>query len=254
MIDLNADIGESFGQYTIGNDQSILEFVSSANIACGFHAGDPSVMHNTVKLALKHDVSIGAHPGYPDLQGFGRRTMSFSPEEVHDMVLYQVGALYAFVKASGGKLQHVKPHGALYNEAVKSFLFSSAIARAVSIFQPDLILMGPSGSELERAALKHSIPFAREVFADRAYDDKGHLVSRHAKGALIHDTNTCIERMLDMLDQKPVQSINGNPLSLSGDTICLHGDHPEAVLFAKSLKKALIDKGHTVSPLNSFLL
>ncbi len=254
MIDLNADIGESFGHYNLGNDQAILEFISSANVACGFHAGDPTVMNRTVNEALKHGVSIGAHPGYPDLQGFGRRTMSFSPEEVYDLILYQVGALHAFVKAAGSKLQHVKPHGALYNEAVKSPLLSSAIARAVSRFQPDLMLMGPSGSALEKAALQHSIPFAREVFADRAYDDKGHLVSRHDSRALIRDKTTCIQRMLDMLDQKPVQSINGNPLSLSGDTICLHGDHPEAVLFAKSLKKALVDKGHTVSPLNQWFL
>lgn len=254
MIDLNADIGESFGHYNLGNDQAILEFISSANVACGFHAGDPTVMNRTVEAALKHGVSIGAHPGYPDLQGFGRRAMSFSPEEVYDLILYQVGALHAFVKAAGSELQHVKPHGALYNEAVLSPLLSSAIARAVSSFQPDLILMGPSGSALEHAALQHSIPFAREVFADRAYDDKGHLVSRHFSGALIRDKTTCIQRMLDMLDKKPIQSINGNPLSLSGDTICLHGDHPEAVLFAKSLKKALIDRGHTVSPLNQWLL
>jgi len=254
MIDLNADIGESFGHYNLGNDRAILEFISSANIACGFHAGDPTVMNRTVDLALKHGVSIGAHPGYPDLQGFGRRAMSFSPEEVYDMILYQVGALHAFVKAAGSKLQHVKPHGSLYNEAVKSHLLSSAIARAVSSFQPDLILMGPSGSALEQAALLHSIPFAREVFADRAYDDNGHLVSRHVKGALIHNKNICIQRMLDMLEKKPVQSINGNPLLLSGDTICLHGDHSEAVLFAKSLKIALTDKGYTVSPLKQWLL
>lgn len=254
MIDLNADLGESFGQYTIGNDESILKHITSANIACGFHAGDPSVMHKTVEMALEHGVSIGAHPGYPDLQGFGRRTLACSAEEVYDLMLYQIGALHAFLKASGGKLQHVKPHGALYNEAVKSPILSSAIARAVSRFQSDLILMGPAGSALEQAANSHSIPFAREVFADRAYDDEGHLVSRHLEGALIHEKTVCIQRMLDMLENKPVQSLNGLPLMLSGDTICLHGDHPEAVLFAKSLKESLVGHGHNVSSLNHWLL
>lgn len=254
MIDLNADLGESFGQYTIGNDESILKYATSANIACGFHAGDPSVMHKTVEMALHHGVSIGAHPGYPDLQGFGRRAMAFSPEEVYDLMLYQIGALNAFVTASGSCLQHVKPHGALYNEAATSPTLSSAIARSISHFQSDLILMGPAGSALEQAANYYSIPFAREVFADRAYDDVGHLVSRHLDGALIHDKNLCIQRMLDMLEQKPVQSINGHPLILKGDTICLHGDHPEAVLFAKSLKESLVDHGHNVTPLSHWLL
>lgn len=254
MIDLNADLGESFGQYSIGNDESILKHITSANIACGFHAGDPSVMRKTVEMALDHGVSIGAHPGYPDLQGFGRRTLACSAEEVYDLVLYQIGALYAFVKAAGGNLQHVKPHGALYNEAVKSPVLSSAIAGALSHLQSDLILMGPAGSALEQAANSHSLPFAREVFADRAYDDEGHLVSRHMEGALIHEKAVCIQRMLDMLENKPVQSINGYPLMLSGDTICLHGDHPEAVFFAKSLRESLVGHGHTVLSLNHWLL
>ena len=254
MIDLNADLGEGFGQYTIGNDESILKHITSANIACGFHAGDPSVMHKTVEMALQSGVSIGAHPGYPDLQGFGRRALACSPEEVYDLMLYQIGALNGFVKALGGTLQHVKPHGALYNEAVKSPVLSSAIAQALSHFQSDLILMGPADSALEQAANSHSIPFAREVFADRAYDDDGHLVNRHLDGALIHEKTLCIQRMLDMLEQKPIQSINGHPVMLSGDTICLHGDHPEAVLFAKSLRETLVGHGHTVSSLGRWLL
>ncbi|MDW7671314.1 MAG: 5-oxoprolinase subunit PxpA [Bacillota bacterium] len=254
MIDLNADVGESFGIYEIGNDFQLLAYVSSANIACGFHAGDPNVMTRTVKASLENGVAIGAHPGYPDLQGFGRRSMNFSPEELYNMILYQSGALQAIVKAYGGKLQHVKPHGALYNEAVVHLQKATAIAQATMALGADVILMGPAGSALQKAAESCEIPFAREVFADRAYEDNGQLVSRSKAGALIHDEAVCIRRMVDMLEKKPILSINGTPLTLSGDTICLHGDHPESVSFAAALNKSIQAAGHSIESLSQWIL
>jgi 5-oxoprolinase (ATP-hydrolysing) subunit A len=250
MIDLNADLGESFGVYTIGNDTSLMSHISSASIACGFHAGDPMVMRHTVNEALKKGVAVGAHPGYPDLQGFGRRSMTYTPDEIYALIIYQTGALNAFVKASGGQLQHIKPHGALYNEAARDMELALAIARAAADMSPDLILVGPAGSALQKAAVLSGIPFAGEVFADRAYEDDGSLVSRSKAGALIKDPVECIDRMLRMMNHEPVTSINGHPLHLTGNTICLHGDHAEAVVFATLLREALIKAGVTITALS----
>ena len=250
MIDLNADLGESFGIYTIGNDASLMSYISSASIACGFHAGDPMVMRHTVNEALKKGVAVGAHPGYPDLQGFGRRSMTYTPDEVYAQTIYQAGALNAFVKAAGAQLQHIKPHGALYNEAAKDMRLALAIARAAADISPDLILVGPAGSALQKAAVLNSIPFAGEVFADRAYEDDGSLVSRSKEGALIKDPSECVNRMLRMLNHEPVTSINGQPLHLAGNTICLHGDHAEAVAFAALLKESLINAGIAITALS----
>ncbi|SMP44841.1 LamB/YcsF family protein [Anoxynatronum buryatiense] len=253
MIDLNADLGESFGTYTMGNDACMMSHITSANIACGFHAGDPMVMQRTVELALKHDVAVGAHPGYPDLQGFGRRQMRLSSEEIMAMLLYQAGALKAFLQACGGKLQHLKPHGALYNEAAVDEPLAMAVAKATSLLGTDVILVGPPDSALSKAAEHCSIPYAREVFADRAYESNGRLVDRRKEGALIHDVDLCIQRMLTMINGQPIESIDGHALHLKGDTICLHGDHPQAIVFAGVLKKAMQESQISLAPLHKLL-
>lgn len=253
MIDMNADMGESFGVYQLGNDLSLLKHITSANIACGYHAGDPTVMRKTVMAALDNEVAVGAHPGFPDLQGFGRRNMALTPEEVQDIILYQAGALNAFVRAAGARLQHIKPHGSLYNQAVQDEALAGAVAKAVARLGDDLILMGPSGSALEKAAAECSIPYAREVFADRAYDSRGQLAARSVEGALIRDETTCIQRMLSMLQGKPIPAIDGSMILLSGDTICLHGDHPESVAFARALRQAVINAGFTIAPLQRII-
>ena len=254
MIDLNADLGESFGAYVMGNDAGIMPYITSANIACGFHAGDPLVMQQTVELALKHQVAVGAHPGYPDLQGFGRRQMVFSPDEVLAMVLYQAGALMAFLRACVGKLQHLKPHGALYNEAAVNQPLAMAVAKATMQLGSDVILLGPPDSELSRAAESCQIPYAREVFADRAYEDDGRLVDRRLTGAVIHEPDVCLHRMISMIKGKPITSIHGNPLYLQGETICLHGDHPQALAFATALKKAIQESQVPLVPLSKMAL
>jgi 5-oxoprolinase (ATP-hydrolysing) subunit A len=251
MIDLNADLGESFGNYRMGNDAAMMPHISSANIACGFHAGDPMVMRRTVKTALEHGVAVGAHPGLPDLQGFGRRKISFLPDEIYAMVLYQAGALQAFVKSEGSRLQHIKPHGALYHEAAHHQSLAEAVVHAAAAIGPDIILIGPSGSALEAAASNCSVPFASEIFADRAYEDDGTLVDRSREGAVIHDSETSVSRILSMLAGEPVLSINGHPLRLSGNTICLHGDHAGAVMFAARLNESIVNAGFSIASLKN---
>lgn len=238
-VDLNCDLGESFGVYKIGMDEEILKFVTSANIACGFHAGDPSVMHKTVKLALENGVSIGAHPGLPDLEGFGRRNMNISPEGAYDMVAYQIGALNAFVKIEGGKMQHVKPHGALYNMAVKDKLLAEAIAKAVYNVDSQLILFGLSGSELIKAGEKIGLRTASEVFADRTYQQDGSLTPRSNKDALITDSNEAIKQVIKMVMEKSVLCQQGFDIPIKADTICLHGDGIHALTFAEEINKQL---------------
>lgn len=206
MVDLNCDIGESFGAYQIGRDSEILEFVTSANIACGFHAGDPATMRRTVKLALASGVALGAHPGLPDLAGFGRRDMDISPQEAYDMVLYQIGALWGFVRAEGAKLQHVKPHGALYNMAARNAGLAEAIAEAVYKADPDLILFGLAGSELIQAGKKAGLRTASEVFSDRTYQSDGSLTPRREQGALIADEQTSLNQVIRMVAEKKVMS------------------------------------------------
>ena len=238
-IDINSDLGESFGAYTMGNDAEVLRYVTSANIACGFHASDPLTMQKAVRLAKEAGAKIGAHPGYPDLVGFGRRELKVSPAELKAMVIYQVGALQAVCKAEGTKLHHVKPHGAMYNMAAKDEKLADAIAEAVAAVDGSLTLVGLSGSCLKAAAEKHGLAFAAEVFADRAYEDDGSLVSRTKPGAMIEDEDLAIRRMLHLLETGTIESSNGKEIRLEADTICVHGDSPKAVLFAKKLREAL---------------
>lgn len=253
-IDLNADMGESFGAYTMGNDEALLSVVSSANIACGFHAGDPSVMHRTVRWALEKGVAIGAHPGLPDLMGFGRRAMDVSPDEVYDLTLYQLGALSAFVKAEGGRLHHLKPHGALYHLAAKQRPIADAIAKAVARFDEHLVLVGQSGSELVAAGLALGLQTASEVFADRTYQPDGSLTPRQSSHALITDANSAARQALELALYGRVTAIDGSTLTLQADTICLHGDGPHALTFATAIRTALQDAGVQIRALASLSL
>ncbi|PGB02509.1 5-oxoprolinase subunit PxpA [Bacillus toyonensis] len=235
-IDLNCDLGESFGAYKMGNDDEILPFVSSINVACGFHAGDPIVMRQTVEKALKHNVAIGAHPGFPDLIGFGRRNMNVSASEVYDYVLYQIGALDGFVKAAGAKMHHVKPHGALYNMAATDPAIADAIVKAISHMNPNLLLYGLANSEaFIQAAEKYNVTFMQEVFADRTYKQDGTLTSRTEKNALITDEGEAIKQVLQMVKEGYVEAVNGEKVTVQAQTICLHGDGEKAVQFAERI-------------------
>ncbi|MBC8986724.1 LamB/YcsF family protein [Pedobacter sp. N36a] len=242
-VDLNCDMGEGFGAFDIGNDAAIMPFVSSVNIACGWHAGDPAVMKRTVRLAISHGVAIGAHPGLPDLQGFGRREMAITPEEAQDMVIYQVGALDAFVKTEGGKLHHVKPHGALYNMAAKDKAFAEAIAIAIYKIDPGLILYGLSGSELVLAGERTGLKVANEVFADRTYQPDGSLTSRKQPDALITDHFLAVAQVVQMVKAGTVLSAQGTLVPIQADTICIHGDGNSALTFAEQLQKRLLKEG-----------
>lgn len=238
-VDLNCDIGEDFGRYTLANQKEILKYVTSANIACGFHAGDPSVMRETVKVALENHVKIGAHPGLPDLVGFGRREMAISYQEAYDMVVYQVGALQAFLTIEGEKMQHVKPHGALYNMAAKNPEIAEAIAKAVYDISPDLILFGLASSELTKAGEKIGLPTAHEVFADRTYQEDGTLTSRKQPNALITSHDEAVKQVIRMVKEGKVKSCQGTDVLLRADTICIHGDGEHAVDFAQFIKNEL---------------
>ncbi|MGM7723247.1 LamB/YcsF family protein [Metabacillus sp. Hm71] len=242
-IDLNCDMGESFGRYTIGSDEEIISLITSANIACGFHAGDPSTMRKTIRLAMDYSVSIGVHPGLNDLNGFGRRTMAVSAAEVYDLVVYQIGALYGFVLAEGAKLSHVKPHGALYNMAAVNQELAEAIAEAVYDINPELILYGLSGSEMIKAGKKIGLKTANEVFADRTYMEDGTLTPRSKENALIKDENQAISQVLKMVIEQKVDTVSGVEVPISADTICIHGDGENAVEFAKKIRKTLYEHG-----------
>lgn len=238
-VDLNCDLGESFGAYTMGLDEEILPFVTSANIACGFHGGDPGVMRKTVQLALTNQVAIGAHPGLPDLIGFGRRNMDITAQEAYDMVLYQIGALDGFVKAAGGKMQHVKPHGALYNMAAKKQQLAEAIAEAVYQVNPELILFGLSGSELVRAGERLGLKTAHEVFADRTYQSDGSLTPRTQPDALITSHEHAVQQVVRMVKEGAVLSQQGEKVVIQADTVCLHGDGAHALSFARHIRDIL---------------
>lgn len=238
-VDLNCDLGESFGAYKMGMDERILPFLTSANIACGFHAGDPGVMYHTVKLAMKNKVAIGAHPGFPDIVGFGRRNMEISPQEAHEMVIYQIGALYGFVKAAGGRMQHVKPHGALYNMAAKRQDLAEAIAEAVYKVDPELILFGLSGSQLVLAGEKLGLTTAHEVFADRTYQMDGSLTPRKEANALITDQKQAVSQVIRMVKEGAVLAQQGKDIIIKADTICIHGDGAHALEFACQIRASL---------------
>src|SRR5215510_11441045 len=246
-IDLNCDMGESFGAYTIGADDAVMPSITSANVACGFHGGDPSVMRRTVRLARDHGVAVGAHPGFPDLVGFGRREMRISPMEVEDLVLYQIGALAAVARSEGLRLAHVKPHGALYNMAVKDRSLADAIARAVASFDRSLILFGLPNSDLARAGQSAGLQVALEGFADRAYEPDGTLTPRSRAGAVIHDVETVVQRAVRMVTEGVVIASDGSELTMRVDTICTHGDTPGAQSLTRALRKGLERSGVKVA-------
>jgi len=256
QIDLNSDVGESFGAYKIGLDELVIPLISSANIACGFHAGDPSVMAQTVSLAAQSGVGLGAHPGLPDLMGFGRRTIDVSLEEIRHYVTYQVGALQAFAAERGLSLQHVKPHGALYNMAVRDLEISDTIAKVISRLDQNLILVALAGTnrnELMAIAKRHSIRVAFEFFADRAYNPDGSLVNRKLPGAVLHDDKIAAERIVKLVETGTVTSVDGTEIPLAADTICVHGDNPDALALVKKVRASLSDSGIRVSPMGTFL-
>ena len=248
-IDLNCDLGESFGNYKIGMDEEVIKFISSANIACGFHASDPLVMAKTVSLAKESGVSIGAHPGYPDLVGFGRRNMNVAPEELKAMVQYQIGALNAFCKAAGVKMNHVKPHGAMYNMAAKDEKLALAISAGIAEVDDSLILLGLSGSELLKAANQIGLKCANEVFADRAYEEDGSLVARTKAGAVITNEEEVIERVIKMVKEHKVKAITGKEIEIKPDSICVHGDNPKALNFVKVIRERLIKENIKIEAL-----
>ena len=252
-IDLNCDLGESFGNYKIGLDDEVIRHISSANVACGFHASDPLVMQKTVALAKENGVCIGAHPGFPDLVGFGRRNMSVSPSEAKALVQYQIGALDAFCKAAGVKLCHVKPHGALYNMAGKDEILALAVCEGIFEYDSNLILLGLSGSKMIEAGKKIGLRTASEVFADRAYEDDGSLVARSKPGAVITDENLAVSRVVEMVKNGRVTSITGNEIEIKADSICLHGDGVKAVEFAKRIKEELLKNDVEIVPLRELV-
>lgn len=253
-IDLNCDMGESFGTYRLGNDEPLMPLITSANIACGYHAGDPLVMDRTVRLAAQHSVSIGAHPGFPDRVGFGRRVMQLSPEEIECDVLYQVGALAAFARSVDSELAHVKPHGALYNMAAKDAQVARAIARGVARVDQSLIVVGLAGSALIEAARETGLRVAREGFADRAYEANGSLRSRRLEGAVIHDPKTAAERAVRIARDGIVVAYTGEEIPLQVDTICVHGDTPSAVEIVTAIRQWLEEASVKVAPLRCLAL
>lgn len=253
-IDLNCDMGESLGAYTLGMDAEIISSISSANIACGFHAGDPTVMNRTVKLAVDHGVAIGAHPGFPDLMGFGRRNMDCSTNEIRDYLIYQIGALQAFCTAHGVRLRHVKPHGALYNMAVENESLSRAIAQAISRIDKNLFMVALAGKYAARTAAvakAEGIGIVFEAFPDRAYTPEGTLVSRRQPGAVIHDPDTAAERALRMAAEGLVIAVDGTRVPMSVNTLCVHGDNPNAVALARAIRNRLEASGVAITPMVS---
>ena len=248
-IDLNADVGESFGAYAIGHDPGLMKSITSASVAAGFHAGDPSVLRATIRRARAHGVAVGAHPSFPDLSGFGRREMKMSPHEVEDLVLYQIAAVAGVAQVEGVTLQHVKPHGALYNMAAHDSGLAGAIARAVAAFSSSLILLGLPGSELLKAGKAAGLRVAGEVFADRAYEPDGSLVSRKKLGAIIDNVDALVQRAVKLVKDGTVVAIDGSIVQLSAETICVHSDTPGADVIAAKLRAGLQAAGVAVKPL-----
>ncbi|RFU71398.1 LamB/YcsF family protein [Peribacillus saganii] len=253
MIDLNCDMGESFGAYRMGRDEELLDYVTSANIACGFHAGDPATMRKTVRLAMEKNVGIGVHPGFQDLVGFGRRDIHISPQEAYDLVLYQIGALYGFVKAEGGTLQHVKPHGALYNMAARNSQLSEAISEAIYKVDPELVLVGLAGSELVKAGEKIGLRSASEVFSDRTYQQDGSLTPRRESNALIKEHDSAISQVIKVVKEGKIRSLQGTDVKIKADTVCIHGDGESALEFARYISEALTDAGIKIAKMADFI-
>jgi UPF0271 protein len=246
-IDLNCDMGESYGAWKMGADAEVMPFITSANIACGFHGGDPATIRTTVRLAADRGVAVGAHPSLPDLMGFGRRVMRISPQDMYDLVVYQAGAVEAFARAAGTRLHHVKCHGALYNMAATDEGLSEAMARAVRDLGGGVILYALSNSLMMNTAKKMNIPVAGEVFADRGYSDDGTLAPRDRPGGMIEDAAASAKQALAMIEQGHVTSLSGKRVPVAADTMCLHGDQPGAVAFAQTLRKTFSERGITVA-------
>ena len=244
-IDLNCDMGESFGTYVLGYDALAMPYVTSINVACGFHASDPDNMAKTVMLAKENGIAIGAHPGFPDLVGFGRRAMALTPEEVKNAVVYQIGALDAFCRTAGIKMQHVKAHGALYNMAEKDLAIATAIAAAIKAVDPELYMLCLANSQMVVAAKQQGVSFVEEAFADRAYTEEGTLVSRKVAGSVIHNITEVVSRVVRMVKDESIISITGKEIPIHAQTICVHGDTPGAVEMVKALREAL-DKENIV--------
>lgn len=238
-VDLNCDMGESFGAWQMGNDAALMDYVSSVNVACGFHAGDASVIRKTVETAITKNVAVGAHPSFPDLQGFGRREMKMSAQEIFDIVLYQVAALKGICEAAGAALHHVKPHGALYNQAATDKIIAEAIAKAVKAIDEKLILYGLSNSFLISEAERLNLKCASEVFADRSYQSDGTLIKRSLPNALIQDTDEAVEQVLKMITERKVTTTADEEISIKAETICIHGDGAHALEFARAIHRAL---------------
>ncbi len=243
VIDLNCDLGESYGAYKIGMDEEVIPYVTSANIACGFHAGDPMVMERTVVLCKEHGVRIGAHPGFPDLAGFGRRNMALSPEEVKASVKYQIGALKAFCTGAGVRLWHVKPHGALYHMAAEDYQLAKAVCLAVKEVDESLVLLALSGSEMIRAAKATGVFCASEVFADRGYQSDGTLVPVNQKGALIKDEDQAVKRVIRMVRERKVETVEGRDITIQADSVCVHKDGAKTLAFVKKIRQGLTAEG-----------
>ena len=248
-VDLNCDLGEAFGNYSFGGDKDIIPLITSANIACGFHAGDENVMNQTVNLAKENHVSIGAHPGFPDLKGFGRRKMDISPTEVYNLIVYQLGALEGFCKVHQTRINHVKPHGALYNMGAKNKAIAKAIAKAVYDFDSTIVLVGLSNSLLISEAQAIGLKTASEVFADRRYEDNGQLVSRKEPDAVVTDSDEALKQVLKMVTENKVISRNGKEIDLETDTICVHGDGKHALEFVEQIRKKLTKEGIDIQSL-----
>jgi len=246
-LDINCDMGESYGAWTIGNDSAVMPLITSANIACGFHGGDPATIRKTVALAVQAKVAVGAHPSLPDLVGFGRRTMQITAQEMYDLVLYQAGAVAAFAHAAGVPLHHVKCHGALYNMAATDEGLSIAMVRAVKDLGGRVLLYALAGSKMVAAAQQLGLDVVQEVFADRAYEDNGTLRPRSLTGAMIEDETFAVARVIEMVQRGQVQSYAGKPIAVSADTVCLHGDQPGALKFATTLRQACTKHGITVA-------
>ena len=242
-IDINCDMGESYGAWTMGDDAAVMPYLSSANIACGFHGGDPATIRRTVALAVEHGVAIGAHPSLPDLQGFGRRAMKITPQDMYDLVVYQAGAVEAFARAAGSRLHHVKCHGALYNMAANDEALSEAMVRAVHDLGSDVVLYALSESLNFKLAKQRGIPVAGEVFADRGYADDGTLAPRGEPGAMIEDLERSVQQALAMVEEGYVTSLSGKRVPVAADTLCLHGDQPGAVKFASRIKNVFEERG-----------
>lgn len=245
-VDLNADVGESYGAYTIGNDAGLMPSITSANVAAGFHGGDPSVLRSTVRLAAAHGVAVGAHPGFPDRAGFGRRELAMSPQQAEDVVLYQVAAVAGVAAAEGVRLRHVKAHGALFNMAARDPALATALARAVAAFDRSLVLFVLPGSEMAAAAREQGLTIAREAFADRAYESDGSLVSRRRAGAVIADLDTVVARAVRMITEGTLVAIDGSRLAIDADTICIHGDTAGADRLAAAVRSGLETAGVAV--------